>query len=210
MWPDASTTQELLARARQGNESAINALLERHREAIRRLIDARLDYAVRRRVDASDIVQDVLIEASRRLREYLRDPAMPFPLWLRYLARDRLIDAHRRHRLAERRSVDREQALVAPATADHSSIALDAQLRDRGLTPAAAALRDEFGRHFRQALAQLDEPDREMILMRHFEQLTNREVSQNLGLTDAAASMRYLRALRRLRAVLDEGASEPA
>ncbi|HAO71758.1 MAG TPA: RNA polymerase factor sigma-70, partial [Planctomycetaceae bacterium] len=95
----------LLDRVRQGDTAAVNGLLERHRAAIRRMIDQRLDRVVRKRVDASDIVQDVLVEANRRLGDYLINPTMPFQLWLRHMARDRVIDAHRRHRVAGTRSL---------------------------------------------------------------------------------------------------------
>jgi RNA polymerase sigma-70 factor, ECF subfamily len=204
MWPDSSQTQELLARARQGEPPAIGELLDRHREALRRMIDLRMDRVVQRRVDASDIVQDVLMEANRRLDEYLKNPAMPFHLWLRHIAHDRLIDAHRRHRQAARRSIDREQSLVAARYLDQSTLDLAAQIADRELTPAAAATWAELQRRFQAALDTLDEQDQEVVLMRHFEHLTNSEVAQSLGLSEAAAGMRYLRAMRRLREVLDE------
>jgi RNA polymerase sigma-70 factor (ECF subfamily) len=211
VWPDSSQTQELLTRAKQGDAPAINELLDRHREALRRMIDMRMDRVVQRRVDASDIVQDVLVEANRRLAEYLQNPAMPFHLWLRHMAHDRLIDAHRRHRQAARRSIDREQSLRAsPAGGnaarylDRSSLDLAAQLADRELTPAAAATWNELRRRFQAALDTLDEQDQEVVLMRHFEHLSNSEVAQALNLSEAAAGMRYLRAMRRLRAKLDE------
>jgi RNA polymerase sigma-70 factor (ECF subfamily) len=206
MWPDSSQTQELLARARQGDPPAVNELLDRHREALRRMIDLRMDRVVQRRVDASDIVQDVLVEANRRLDEYLhsKSPAMPFHLWLRHIAHDRLIDAHRRHRQAARRSIDREQSLAAARYLDQSTLDLAAQIADRELTPAAAATWAELQRRFQAALDTLDEQDQEVILMRHFEHLTNSEVAQSLNLSEAAAGMRYLRAMRRLRANLDE------
>ena len=199
MWPEASQTQELLASARQGNSDAVNRLLERHREALRRMVDLRMDKVLARRVDASDIVQDVLVEANRRLEEYLKNPAMPFHLWLRHMARDRLIDAHRRHRVAARRSMDREQPMTAPAAYDRSSVELIAELCDQELTPAAAATMHELERRFQQALEQLDEQDQEIVLMRHFEQLSNSEAAQALGLSEPAAGMRYLRAMRRIR-----------
>ncbi len=205
MWPDSSQTQELLALARQGDAPAVNQLLDRHREALRRMIDLRMDRVVQRRVDASDIVQDVLVEANRRLAEYLANPAMPFHLWLRHMAHDRLIDAHRRHRQAARRSIDREQPLVAARFLDQSSLDLAAQIADRELTPAAAATWNELQRRFQTALDTLDEQDQEVVLMRHFEHLGNSEVAQALNLSEAAAGMRYLRAMRRLRAKLDEG-----
>jgi RNA polymerase sigma-70 factor (ECF subfamily) len=210
VWPDSSQTQELLARARQGEPPAVNELLDRHREALRRMIDMRMDRVVQRRVDASDIVQDVLVEANRRLDEYLHseNPAMPFHLWLRHIAHDRLIDAHRRHRQAARRSIDREQSLVGHGGAgrylDQSTLDLAAQIADRELTPAAAATWAELQRRFQAALETLDEQDQEVILMRHFEHLSNGEVAQSLGLSEAAAGMRYLRAMRRLREKLDE------
>jgi RNA polymerase sigma-70 factor (ECF subfamily) len=202
MWPDSPVTQELLAKAKQGEPAAVDQLLARHREPVRRMIDMRLDRAIARRVDASDIAQEVLLEASRRLRDYLRQPNMPFHLWLRHIARDHLIDAHRRHRVAKRRSVDRERAIQA-GPADRSSVELIAELIDRELTPATAALRKELQNRFQSVLVDLDEDDREIILMRHFEQLSNQEVAAALGLTEPAASMRHLRALRKMRELLD-------
>ena len=175
------------------------------------MIDLRMDRVVQRRVDASDIVQDVLFEANRRLDEYLKNPAMPFHLWLRHIAHDRLIDAHRRHRQAARRSIDREQSLRARPSSggagrylDQSTLDLAAQIADRDLTPAAAATLAELQRRFQGALDTLDEQDQEVILMRHFEHLSNSEVAQALGLSEAAAGMRYLRAMRRLRERLDD------
>jgi len=202
MWPDSPITQELLVKAKQGEPAAVDQLLARHREPVRRMIDMRLDRAIARRVDASDIAQEVLLEASRRLRDYLRQPDLPFHLWLRHIARDHLIDAHRRHRVAKRRTVDRERPLQA-GPADRSSVELIAELIDRELTPATAALRKELQNRFQSVLADLDEDDREIILMRHFEQLSNQEVAAVLGLTEPAASMRHLRALRKMRELLD-------
>jgi RNA polymerase sigma-70 factor, ECF subfamily len=202
MWPDATRTEELLQQARQGDAAAVEQLLARHREPVRRLIDLRLDRAIVQRVDASDVVQEVLLEASRRLEEYLHKPAMPFHLWLRHIARDHIIDAHRRHQQAQKRGVHREQAMQRPAWSERSSLELAAQLLDPERTPASAALQQELQRQVDQALTQLGADDREVIQMRHFEQLNNRDVAAALGLTDAAASMRYLRALRRLRELL--------
>jgi RNA polymerase sigma-70 factor (ECF subfamily) len=127
---------------------------------------------------------------------------MPFGLWLRHIAKDHIIDAHRRHRLAQRRGVDREQPIVPAALAGHSSIDLAAQFLDREKTPATAAVEQEMERRLHQAITQLDDHDREVILMRHFEQMANQDVAAALGLSEAAASMRYLRAIRRLRELL--------
>jgi RNA polymerase sigma-70 factor, ECF subfamily len=204
LWPEHTVTQNLLVQAKGGDRAAINRLLERHRTALRRLIQVRLDKRIAQRVDASDIVQDVLIEANARLQDYLGDPRLPFHLWLRQLAQDRIIDMYRRHRGAQRRSLDREQSLGAPQFADQSGFDLIGQLADHELTPAAATIRKELEARFLIALDQLEDEDREILLMRHFEQLGNTEVADALGLSPAAAGMRHLRALRKLRTVFDD------
>jgi RNA polymerase sigma-70 factor, ECF subfamily len=196
---DSLQTGELLKQVQDGNPRAVDDLLARHREALRRMIALRLDHAVAARVDASDVTQDVMLEAARRLAEYVADPRLPFQLWLRQIAQDRLIDAHRRHRRALRRSVDREE--MSPADESASAVWAGA-LIDRELTPATALLRKEMEARFEQALAALDTESREMIMMRHFERLSNQEVATALELSEAAASMRYLRAVRKLREVL--------
>src|SRR5271157_2093668 len=157
MLPNSSQTQELLDQARAGDTHASDRLLAQHREPVRRMIGLRLDPAIAARVDASDVVQEVLLEASRRLNDYLRDPAMPFHLWLRHIARDHIIDAHRRHRQAQRRGVDREQPMIPAALADHSSIELAAQLCDHERTPASAAMQKELERRLHAAIAGLNE-----------------------------------------------------
>ena len=201
MWPDSEQTQELLRSAVEGDDFAVNQLLNRHRDAVRKMVHMRMDRAVAARVDASDVVQDVMLEANQRLSDYIQNPCMPFHLWLRQLAKDRLIDMHRRHRGAQRRSVDRERSMNA-TYADQSSLNLAAQLKDHELTPAAATIRRELEERFLAALSELGEDDRDIIVMRHQEHLSTGEVAEALGLSSAAAGMRYLRALRRLRDVL--------
>ena len=190
MWPNNDQTRRLLDDAKDGSASAVDRLLGEFREPLRQVIRLRLDPVLTRRVDASDIVQDVLIEANQRLTEYLKNPAMPFHLWLRHLAQDRIIDTHRRHRQAQRRSIDREQNIQPPAWADQSSVQLVAQLIDGEQTPASAAIHQELQRRLNEMLDQLDDDDREIILMRHHEQLSNEDVAAALDLTEAAASMR--------------------
>ncbi|MFO0909688.1 MAG: sigma-70 family RNA polymerase sigma factor [Isosphaeraceae bacterium] len=204
MWPDAPETRELLDRARRDDPRAQDELWARHREPLRKHVALHLDRGLARRVDASDVVQDVLLRASRRLSEYLGDPVLPFHLWLRRIARDLIVEEHRRHHLAARRALDRERPLAAPAFADRSSLELAAQLRDPAATPVAEALRREFQARFQDILERLDPPDREILILRHFEHLSNSEVAQLLGLSEAAAGMRHLRALRRLHALLGE------
>lgn len=197
-----SPTLVLLDRVRLGDGDAVNRLLDRHRSAIRRMVDRRMDRVMQRRVDASDIVQDVMIEANRRLGDYLTNPALPFQTWLRHMARDRLIDAHRRHRVAATRSLDREVPLVA-AGEDASSPDGAARIVDRELTPAAAATWHELQRRFASAVERLEEDDRRIVILRHFEHLSTAEAAEVLGLSKPAAGMRYLRAMRRLRVLLD-------
>lgn len=200
MWPHDENTQELLTNARGGSEDAVEQLMGRHRAAIHRLVEMRLDRKIQRRVDVSDIVQEVFVEASRRMQDYLTSGnTMPFHLWLRQITRDRIIDAHRRHRVSEKRSVDRERALAPPTGMDQSSMELAGQIADRELTPAAEATQRELAKKVEATLSELNDQDAEIIIMRHYEQLSNQEVAAALELSEPAASMRYLRAVRRLR-----------
>ena len=133
MWPETEKTQELLDGAKGGDAAAVNRLMERHRDSLRRMVQLRLDQKIQRRVDVSDVVQDVLVEANRRLQDYLKTGGqMPFHLWLRQIAQDRIIDAHRRHRVSAKRSVDKERPLAVPAADDHSTIRLDRRLHRGG------------------------------------------------------------------------------
>ncbi len=204
IWPGDDQTETLLSAARAGDADAINRLLEKHRGPVRRLVEMRLDRKVQRRVDVSDVVQDVMIEASGRLDRYLDDPAMAFHLWLRQIAWDRIIDTYRRHRVSAKRNMDREQPMSVPAGADHSSMELAVQLCDPGLTPAAAATQRELADKVESVIELLSDQDRDIILMRHYEHLSNLEIAEVLKLNPPAASMRYLRALRRLRELLEE------
>jgi RNA polymerase sigma-70 factor (ECF subfamily) len=206
MWPEAGNTETLLAAAREGDGDAVNQLLDHHRRAVHRLVQLRLDPRIQQRVGVSDVVQDVLVEANRRLKDYLRNPAMAFHLWIRQIAKDRIIDAHRRHRVSAKRSVDREQRLVVGAE-PLSGLELTGQLCDDQLTPATAAIQQELVRRVELAVGELSEHDSEIIVMRHYEHLSNQEIASVLGLTEPAASMRYLRAIRRLRELLADPSS---
>jgi RNA polymerase sigma-70 factor, ECF subfamily len=208
MWPDENNTEQLLDGVKTGDPDAVNDLLERHRDAVHRLVRMRLDQRIQQRVDVSDVVQDVMVEANRRLQDYLHNPCMSFRLWLRQIARDRIIDAHRRHRVSAKRSVDREKSLTAPADMNRSTMELAFQLQDPELTPQAAATQQEMLRRVEAAISELPEADAEVIAMRHYERLSNQEIAQVLELTEPAASMRYLRAVRRLRQLLGGESSE--
>ena len=202
IWPTDDKTETLLDGVRAGDADAVNQLLERHRRSVRRLVEMRLDRKVQQRVDVSDVVQDVMIEASGRLEKYLDDPVMAFHLWIRQIAWDRIIDTYRRHRVSAKRNMDREQPIAAAAGPNQSTMELAVQLRDPGLTPAAAATQREIASQVETVIELLNEQDREIILMRHYEHLSNLEIAEVLKLNPPAASMRYLRALRRLRQLL--------
>jgi RNA polymerase sigma-70 factor (ECF subfamily) len=208
IWPIDDQTETLLDGARAGDSDAVNKLLEKHRRSVRRLVEMRLDRKVQQRVDVSDVVQDVMVEASGRLEKYLDDPVMAFHLWIRQIAWDRIIDTYRRHRVSAKRNMDREQSIAVPAGSDQSTMELAVQLRDPALTPAAAATQREIAGKVEAVIELLNEQDREIILMRHYEHLSNLEIAEVLKLNPPAASMRYLRALRRLRQLLAENQIE--
>jgi RNA polymerase sigma-70 factor (ECF subfamily) len=164
------------------------------------VVSLRLDPQLRARVDPSDVVQETQMEAVRRLRGYLDDEPLPFRLWLRQLAHDRLLMLRRRHVTAARRAVGRELALP-----DGSSFQLAAQLFRGSSTPSEQYNRRELAQRVRQALAQMPDGDRELLLMRNYEGLSNDEGARVLDITPAAASQRYGRALLRLRKLLVAG-----
>jgi RNA polymerase sigma-70 factor (ECF subfamily) len=161
------------------------------------MVALRLDGQLRARVDPSDVVQEAQLEAVRRLDDYLEKSSLPFRLWLRQLAYDRLLMLRRQHLGAARRSVTRDVALP-----DRSSLALAAQLLAPGATPSEQLSRRELSRRVHQALAQLSDSDREILLMQNIEGLSNQEVAQVLDITAVAARQRYGRALLRLRKLL--------
>jgi RNA polymerase sigma-70 factor (ECF subfamily) len=200
---DSDQTGELLEQASRHRPEAVEALLARHRPWLRQVVELRLDRRVRGRVDPSDVVQEAQMEASRRLQEYLCERPVPFRLWLRQLAYERLLMLHRRHVGAVKRSVEREVGLP-----DGSSALLGRQLVGAG-SPSERLAEEELARRVHQAVERLGERDREVILLRNFEGLTNQEAALVLGVKPDTASQRYGRALLRLRqALLDAESSE--
>jgi RNA polymerase sigma-70 factor (ECF subfamily) len=203
--PDPAETQHLLDQIRAGDPGAFDRLFARHRLDLCELVELRLDPRLRPRVDASDIVQEAQMEAVRRLDRYLEKPPMPFRLWLRQIAYDRLLMARRRHAGAARRTVHRQIAWP-----DRSSMLLMQRLEAAGSTPSQTLSRREIVQRVRFALGQLMELDREILLMRNFEGLSYAEISCLLEIDNATARKRYGRALLRLRTLLVEaGLWEP-
>jgi RNA polymerase sigma-70 factor (ECF subfamily) len=202
--PDESVseTTRLLQQAAQGDQQAWAELLERHGDRLRRMVALRLDRRLRGRVDASDVLQEAYLDAWRRLGAYVNEPAMPFFLWLRFLVSQKLLEQHRRHLGARGRDAGREVALFHGQLPEASSAALAAHLLGRLTSPSQAALRAERKLLLQEALNAMDPVDREVLVLRHFEQLSNGEAAEVLGLDKSAASKRYARALVRLKEIL--------
>lgn len=196
---DSAQTRNLLDQLRSGDAEALDRLFIQHQQYLLRVVELRLDRKLRTRVDASDIVQETHLEVARRMDDYLRRRPMSFRLWLRKTAQERMIMIRRRHLDAQQRAVGREVALP-----DRSSIALARQLLAGGPSPSQQARRRELAGQVREAVEQLPEADRKIVLMRNFEELTNKEVAELLQIDSVAASKRYGRALLRLRNVLVE------
>jgi RNA polymerase sigma-70 factor (ECF subfamily) len=196
-----SDTDELILAVSRGEPSARSRLLNRHRNRLRRMVTVRLDRRLAARVDPSDVVQEALADAAHRLDGYLRDRPIPFYPWLRRLAWDRLTDAYRRHRRAAQRSVDREE----PPLPDASSVALADRLFARSAdNPTARLRRAEHQAQVRAALNQLRERDREVLVLRHLEDLSTADTAAVLGISESAVKVRLLRAVQRLRELLEQ------
>jgi RNA polymerase sigma-70 factor (ECF subfamily) len=197
--PDQPETERLLERAGRGDAAARGELFQQHRASLRRMVALRLDPRLAPRVDPSDVVQEALAVADRRLFDFLRDRPLPFYPWLRRLARDRLADLRRRHVRAGSRTVMREEP---PALPDASVQELAERLFARSGSPSARAQREERRARVRVALDRLPDRDREVLVLRHLEQLATSEIAAELGVTEATVHTRHLRALRRLRDLL--------
>jgi RNA polymerase sigma-70 factor (ECF subfamily) len=199
---DASETDRLLQRAAGGDQAGWGVLLTQHEERLRRMIAFRLDQRLQGRIDASDVIQEVYLEAFTHLADYVRDPAMPFFLWLRGIAGNKLRELHRHHLGTHMRDAGREVSLYRGTLPETTSAALAAQLLGHLTRPSEAAIRAEVKIRLQEALNSMDALDREVLALRHFEQLTTAEAAQVLGIKEKAAGKRYLRALKRLKDML--------
>jgi len=196
-------TNVLLERALAGDETALAALFNGYRERLRRMIRLRMDRRLSGRIDSSDVLQEAYLDVRKRLSEYRRDPAaMPFHLWLRLIAGQKLTDVHRYHLGTQMRDAGMEVALHRGPFPQASSISLAAQLLGRMTSASKAAIRAEHKLIVQEALNGMDPIDREVLTLRHFEHLSNDDTALVLGLNKSAASNRYIRALRRLKEIL--------
>jgi RNA polymerase sigma-70 factor, ECF subfamily len=192
-------TEALIRRVESGDEPALIELFARYRSRLRRMIKLRLDHRLQGRLDPSDVLQEAYIDVAKRAREYLAGPAMPVFLWLRWITGERLMALHRRHLGAHMRDAGREVSLHRGSIPQASSISLAAMLLGRLTSPTHAARRAEMQVRLQDILNSLDPIDREVLTLRHFEELSNGETAQVLGISKSAASNRYIRALLQLK-----------
>jgi RNA polymerase sigma-70 factor, ECF subfamily len=199
---ESGESQEQLRRLAAGDQQALAELFAHYRDRLRRMVQLRLDRRLQGRVDASEVLQDAYIDLTKRAPEYAANPMMPFYLWLRFLTGQRLLMVHRQHLGAKIRDAGQEVSLYRGALPQASSVSLAAQLLGRMTSPSLAAVRAEMQLKLQEALNSMDAIDREVLTLRHFEELSNGETAAVLGLQKAAASNRYVRALKRLKDVL--------
>lgn len=199
---DDADVLDRLRRAAAGDRAGMDDLFRRYQPRLERLVRLRLDPRVQGRLDPADVVQDAYLEAVRRLPEYLAAPALPFFLWLRLVTGQKLALAHRHHLGVQARDAGREVSLYRQPLPPASSAHLAAQLIGKLTSPSQAAIKAELRLRLQEALNRLDATDREVLVLRHLEQLTNAETALALGLKETAACNRYVRALERLRGLL--------
>ncbi|MFO0952620.1 MAG: sigma-70 family RNA polymerase sigma factor [Isosphaeraceae bacterium] len=200
--PTPTGAHDPAAQLRGGGRAALAALFDRHRERLRRMVELRIDARLRARIDASDVLQEAFLDLARDLDAYLADPALPPWLWFRVHVGRRLTDLHRKHLGARMRDAGMEVSLYREPLPEASSAALASMLLGRLTSPTQAAQRAERLLRVQEALNSLDPVDREVLALRHFEQLDRAETAEALGISPEAAAKRYFRALKRLKDVL--------
>lgn len=184
------------------DQEALASLFSKYRGRLKRLIDFRMDRRLARRVDSSDVMQQVYVEAQSRLRHFASNPALSFYGWLRQITLQTLVDVHRRHLGTKKRDAKQEVSLFAQLNTQSAAQSLAQQLADSLTSPSQAAVKREMVGQLRGVIESMDEIDREVLILRHFEEMGNNEVAEVLGIGEAAASNRYVRALKRLRDML--------
>jgi RNA polymerase sigma-70 factor (ECF subfamily) len=199
---NSADTTRFLELARAGDKPALNELLARYRARLRRMVELRLDRRLQARIDASDVIQDAYVDVVRRLDEYLREPKYPLFLWLRLIVGERLLKLHRHHLGTQMRDAGLEVSIYRGALPAASSAALAAQLLGKHTSPTQAAVRAERMLRLQEALNTLDPMDREVLSLRHFEEMTLAETALSLQIEESAAAKRYIRALKRLKVIL--------
>ena len=201
---DEGTLSEELRQAAGGDQQALRAVFDAHRERLKRMVQLRLSRRLAGRVDDSDVLQEAFIEVARKLPEYAQQPQLPLFLWMRHVTALKLAEVHRRHLGTQLRDADREVTLHRGGLPTVDSVSLAAQLLGKLTTPSQAAVKAETRLLVQEALNAMDPIDREVLALKHFEQLSTSEIAAVLGLSKAGAGSRYLRAIKRLRAILEK------
>ncbi|MCA9062722.1 MAG: sigma-70 family RNA polymerase sigma factor [Planctomycetaceae bacterium] len=193
---------ELINRVIEGDEDALAELFSQHHDRLWRMISFRMDPRLHGRVDADDVLQEAWLAIVQRINHFLQDASRSIFVWFRLIACQTLVDIHRRHLNTQKRSAASEFSIDRGWNSSSTSFSLSFHLLGHLTSPSQAALREELSNKLREALETMKEIDREVLALRHFEQLTNRETAQILGISEQASSDRYIRALARLKSVL--------
>lgn len=191
-----------LERLASGDDQVLAEVFSQHHDRLRRMVHFRMDRRLAGRVDADDVLQDAFLEASQRVPHYLKNPTTTVFVWLRSVVFQTLVDTHRRHVSTQKRDATRDVSIDRNGFQQSTSTGLAIELMDSVTTPSGAAARAETERELEQAIATMNETDQEILALRHFEELTNAEVAEVLGIAVKAASIRYVRALQRLKEIL--------
>lgn len=195
--------RELIDRVVNGDEEALATLFSQHRDRLWRMVSFRMDPRLHGRVDADDVLQEAWLSVVQRIDHFLADASRSIFVWFRLITSQTMIDIHRRHLGTQKRNAAMEFSINRGWSSESTSFSLSFHLLGHLTSPTQAALREELSKQLKAALASMNEIDREVLALRHFEQLSNRETAQILGISDQAASDRYMRALSRLKGVLN-------
>lgn len=201
---DPSPVDDLVNRVIHGDREALAELFERYRDRLRRIISFRIDPRLAGRVDADDILQEVYLNAQSRLQHVLRESTDGLFVWFRLLVNQTLIDVHRRHLGTRARDAGRDRSIHGQSgwDAESTSFSISSALLGHLTSPSQAVLRKELAQQLDAVLQSMNDLDREVLVLRHFEELSNLETARVLGITEQGASARYVRALQRLQRVL--------
>lgn len=202
MLEESKEIRELIQRVAAGDKTALDELFSRYRDRLKRMVRLRMSRRLQGRVDDSDVLQESYLEISRKLSEYLNNPSVPFFLWLRHMTGLKLAEIHRRHLGTQMRDADREVSLHRGALPEADSVSLAAHFLGQLTSPSEAAMKAEMRIKLQEVLNSMDPMDREVIALRHFEQLSGNEAAEVLGLSKTGASSRYVRAMTRLKTIL--------
>ena len=205
---DLPEQPEIIEQLRANREEALAEMYQLVQERLRRVIDFRLDYRLAGRVSNSDVLQETYVRAAQRIDSYLQKPDMPFFVWLRLEANQRLQEIHRFHFGAEKRDIRREVKLKNNnQDQGNTSVQLAAHSVAQMTSASGVFQKAQQIDALEKTLSEMNDTDREVIALRHFEELSNIETAKVLGIAPEAASKRYIRALKRLKEIMQQHAA---